>query len=75
MATTMTNEEIKAKIQQYQRECQQALTESGATFALNRIIVEKKNKIQALRQQCTHINEQGEIDNVLGRCSYCGKKL
>lgn len=42
----MTNEEIKAKIQQYQRECQQALTESGATFALNRIIVENKNKIR-----------------------------
>lgn len=71
----MSNIEIQKKIQQYQQECRQAMLESGPNFALNQAIVDAKNKIQALRQQCTHINEQGELANEFGRCSYCGKKL
>lgn len=71
----MSNTEIQKKIQQYQQECKRAMLESGPNFALNQAIVDAKNKIQALRQQCTHINEQGELANEFGRCSYCGKKL
>ena len=72
----MSNEEIAVKIQQYQHECEKALQESGANFALNQIIVENKNKIKALRQQCSHKENDGTLArNVLGKCKYCGATI
>ena len=72
----MSNEEIAVKIQQYQCECEKALQESGANFALNQIIVENKNKIKALRQQCSHKENDGTFArNVFGQCKYCGAKI
>ena len=72
----MSNEEIAAKIQQYQHECEEALHTSGANFALNQTIIENKNKINALRRQCTHMYVDGTFaKQANGRCKYCGAKI
>lgn len=71
----MTNEEIQKKIQEYQIECKKALLSGYATFELNHQIVEYKNKINALREKCTHRNDKFEVQSFNGRCQYCGKQL
>lgn len=72
----MSNEEIAIQIRQYQRECEEALQGNNANFVLNQIIVENKNKIKALRRQCSHTNENGTFArNRLGRCEYCGATI
>ena len=67
----MTNEEIRIKIQEYQQKCLAAAT----TFELNDEVRLCKDKINSLRAQCTHQDENGEIKSFNNRCQYCGKKL
>lgn len=72
----MSNEEIAAKILECQRECAEALQANGANFTLNVTITENKNKINALRQQCTHMYADGTFAKQgNGRCKYCGAKI
>lgn len=70
----MTNEEIKAKIEEYQLECRKAL--AANTFELNASIEKYKNKINALRDMCTHRDENGAKVFVGDhRCPYCSRKV
>lgn len=70
----MTNEEIRAKIGEYQNEIRKVML--AGTFELNTSIEKYKNKINALRDQCTHKNENGAITYMSdGRCPYCSRKV
>lgn len=70
----MTNEEIRATIQQYQRELR-GLIENQSSFELNTEISTYQNKIKKLRKQCTHLDTNHEKQVFNGRCMFCGEKL
>lgn len=70
----MTNEEIRATIQQYQIELKN-LIENQSSFELNTAISTYHNKIKQLRKQCTHLSANHEKQIFNGRCIYCGEKL
>lgn len=71
----MTNLEIKNKISELQMNLRQLMLEGVATFELNTEVAKANNKINALRQQCTHLNEEGLFEIINGHCPYCGKKV
>lgn len=71
----MSNSEIKAKIAELQAELENTMA-SSFTFELNSAVLDTKNKINALRDQCSHTAEDGNFARPLnGRCPYCGKKV
>ena len=48
----------------------------AGTFELNATVEKYKNKINSLRNQCTHKNENGSsVFTSDGRCVYCNKKV
>lgn len=76
MEIIMSNEEIRAKIEEYQLELQKAILSGYANFELNQEIAKTKDKINALRQQCSHTSMDGKFATPFnGRCPYCGKKI
>lgn len=70
----MSNEEIRLKIAECQKEIYRAM--QAGTFELNATVEKYKNKINSLRNQCTHKNETGaSVFTGDGRCVYCNKKV
>jgi len=71
----MSNEEIREAILKHQFEIQKCLEGCCNTFELNPEIVRHKKSIDALRNECTHLNTNHEIQTFNSRCVYCGKHL
>ena len=71
----MSNEEIRQVVMEHQIEIQKILESCCNTFELNSDIMAHKNAINALREQCTHLNSNHEIQAFNGYCIYCGKLM
>lgn len=71
----MSNEEIRQVIMNHQLEIQKCLESCCNTFELNPEILAHKKAIDALREECTHLNTNHEIQTFNGRCIYCGKAM
>ena len=70
----MNNEEIREKIREHQMAIQKELAKSY-NFELNPEIMKHKAAIDTLRNECTHLNHNHEIQTFNGRCIYCGNKI
>lgn len=71
----MTNMEIQKKIMEYQAELQRIINGGLASFELNQNLTMYKNKINTLRDKCSHLDDNGAIKTFNSRCIYCGKRL
>lgn len=75
MEITMNNEEIKLAIMEHQKEIKKCLEECSCSFELNPGVVYHRKCIDDLREECTHLNNNHELQIVEYRCAYCGKIL
>ena len=71
----MSNEEIRQVILNHQLEIQKCLESCCGTFELNPTIAHHKKCIDELRNECTHLNTNHEIQTFKGHCIYCGKVM
>ena len=71
----MSNEEIRIEILGHQKAIQSCLASCCSTFELSTEITEHKKAIDKLRQQCTHVNTNHEVQKVGKYCAYCGKTM
>lgn len=73
MEDYMKNIEIKNAVKTLQEKKKEIL---GHSFELNQEMINIKDQINALQNQCTHMDEDGTFAiNQHSRCRYCGKRM